>query len=144
MTGKYRQGAVHGKRFAHARLARAIGVATVLILMMMVLVITGTAQCVEHGAIRLSVGQAGGDLAAYLINLYCTDGSGSASYLTLLTEGDKGNVQSWEEGSPSMVLVAEGTLIVIAGGGASSRDEQEAIAEYAGEMVIREPLHLTP
>lgn len=143
MTGKYQQGAVHGKRFAHARLARAIGVATVL-LMMMVLVITGTAQCVEQGPIRLSFGQAGGDLAAYLINLYCTDGSGSASYLTLLTEGDKGNVLSGTEEGSSVIASVEGTLTLIEGGGAASQDKQEVVVEYTGEMVIREPLHLTP
>ena len=112
--------------------------------MMMVLVITGTAQCVEHGAIRLSVGQAGGDLAAYLINLYCADESRSTSYLTLLTKGDKDNVQPGKEEISSIVASAEGTLTLIEGGGAASQDKQEVVVEYAGEMVIREPLHLTP
>lgn len=143
MTGKYQQGAVHGKRFAHARLARAIGVATVL-LMMMVLVITGTAQCVEHGAIRLSVGQAGGDLTAYLIGFYCADESRSTLCLTLLTEGDKDNVLSGMEEGSSVIASVEGTLTLIKGGGAASQDKQEVVVEYAGEMVIREPLHLTP
>ena len=59
MTRTNRQEAVQGRigRLTHARLARAIGVAAVLILMMMLFVTTGSAQYAEQGAIRLSAGQ---------------------------------------------------------------------------------------
>ena len=115
-----------------------------LILMMMALVLTGTAQCIEQGPIRLSVWQVGGDLVAYLIDLYCADGSGDTSYITLLTEWDEGSVLSGTEEGSSVIASVKGTLTLVEGGGAASQGEQEVMGKYNGEMQLRGSLRLTP
>lgn len=132
------------KRLSYARWARAIGVVTALVLMLAILVVIGAAQCTEQGPIRFSSGQAGGDLAAYLISLYCVDGFENASRLTVLTEWDDSSVKSRKEENSSIVASEEGTLTMIEGGGASRQDEQEPIAEYTGEMDIHRSVQLAP
>ena len=118
--------------------------AMALSFMMMLLAVTGVAQCAEHGAIRFSAGQAGGDLSAYLISLYCADGSGNTSYITLLTEWDEGSKLSGTERGSSVVAAAQGTLTLVEGGGATTQDRREAVAEYGGEMQLRGGLRLAP
>jgi len=114
--------------------------AMALSLMMMLLAVTGVAQCAEHGAIRFSAGQAGGDLSAYLIGLYCTEGSG---YLTVLTAGDQDTVLSGTEQGSSVIASVKGTLTLIEGGGAATQDEQEVAGEYNGEVQVRGALRIT-
>lgn len=126
------------------RQVAVFGLAMALSLMMMLLAVMGVAQCAEHGAIRFSAGQAGGDLSAYLIGLYCAGRSDNASYITLLTEWDEGSVISETERGSSVVAAVQGTLTLVETGGKSSEDKQEASSEYTGEMQPRGGLRLVP
>ena len=123
------------------RQVTVFGLAMAFSLMMMLLAVTGVAQYAEHGAIRFSAGQAGGDLSAYLIGLYCTEGSG---YLTILTAGDQDTVLSGTEQGSSVIASAQGALTLVEGGGATTQDRRESVAEYGGEMQLRGGLRLAP
>ena len=79
-------------------------------------------------------------MSAYLISLYCTEGSG---YLTVLTAGDQYSLLSGIEEGFSIIASAEGSLTLIKGGGAASQDEQEVVGEYNGEIQLRGALRIT-
>jgi len=128
----------------YRRMVKAVAAAAVILLMTALFAFTGVAQCAECGPLRLTSGQGGGDLAAYLVGLYCGDGSESRSRFILLTPGDESCGQPVTEQFASLIAASEGTLAVVAGGGAAVDTEQETPAQYTGEMDTHGKVHFVP